>query len=166
MSHRSKTYVIVDADKDRWAYGLMKSWVMNDGVDFNFHDAHDLRALASRVTDHTIKARLRERFSSTKQAIVLVGKGTRGLRKWVPWEIEIALALDLPIVVVNLNDKRGLDPDLCPAGLRGTYSIHVAFEMKIIKHALDMFPAEHAKRAMGIAGARAYRNDVYTSLEL
>ena len=149
-------YVIFDAGTDMWAYGLMKSWVNNDRVDFNFYDGHDLlRPLMQRVTDETTKARLRERLSTAKQVIVLVGKATKALRTWVPWEIEIALSLDLPVVVVNLNDKRALDLDLRPAGLRTTYSIHVAFEMKIVKHALDVFPAEHAKRTIDDLLARA-----------
>jgi hypothetical protein len=43
MAYRNKTYVIFDADNDMWAYGYMKGWKSNENLDFNFHDAHDLR---------------------------------------------------------------------------------------------------------------------------
>ena len=142
MSYRNKTYVIFDADTDRWAYGYMKGWKSNENMDFNFHDAHEIGPLTSNVSDETIKARLRERFSSAKQAIVLVGENTKNLRKWVPWEIEISQKLDLPIVVVNLNGKRQMDSDRCPAGLREWVAAHVEFKAKIIQYALDNFPSE------------------------
>lgn len=142
MSYRNKTYVIFDADTDRWAYGYMKGWKSNENMDFNFHDAHEIGPLTSNVSDETIKARLRERFSNAKQAIVLVGENTKNLRKWVPWEIEISQKLDLPIVVVNLNGKRQMDSDRCPAGLREWVAAHVEFKAKIIQYALDNFPSE------------------------
>jgi len=142
VSYRNKTYVIFDADTDRWAYGYMKGWKSNENMDFNFHDAHEIGPLTSNVSDETIKARLRERFSNAKQAIVLVGENTKNLRKWVPWEIEISQKLDLPIVVVNLNGKRQMDSDRCPAGLREWVAAHVEFKAKIIQYALDNFPSE------------------------
>lgn len=142
MSYRNKTYVIFDADTDRWAYGYMKGWKSNENMDFNFHDAHEIGPLTSNVSDETIKARLRERFSNAKQAIVLVGENRKNLRKWVPWEIEISQKLDLPIVVVNLNGKRQMDSDRCPAGLREWVAAHVEFKAKIIQYALDNFPSE------------------------
>jgi len=142
VSYRNKTYVIFDADTDRWAYGYMKGWKSNENMDFNFHDAHEIGPLTSNVSDETIKARLRERFSNAKQAIVLVGENRKNLRKWVPWEIEISQKLDLPIVVVNLNGKRQMDSDRCPAGLREWVAAHVEFKAKIIQYALDNFPSE------------------------
>jgi hypothetical protein len=86
MSYRNKTYVIFDGDNDRWAYAFMNGWKSNENMDFNFHDAHDIGPLTDRAYDDTIKARLRERFSNAKQAIVLVGENTKNLRKWVPWQ--------------------------------------------------------------------------------
>ena len=43
MSYRNKTYVIFDADNDYWAYARMKGWKTLRNIDFNFHDAHDLK---------------------------------------------------------------------------------------------------------------------------
>jgi MTH538 TIR-like domain (DUF1863) len=145
VSYRNKTYVIFDADNDRWAYAYMKGWKSNENMDFNFHDAHDIGPLTNFASDETIKARLRERFSNAKQAVVLVGSGTKNLRKWVPWEIEISQKLDLPIIVVNLDGKRQMNPDLCPLPLRNWPAVHVDYKAKIIQYALDNFTAEFSQ---------------------
>ncbi len=143
MGYRNKTYVIFDGDKDIWAYGYMKGWKSNENMDFNFHDAHDIRPLTDRASDDTVKASLRARFANAKQAIVLVGDCTKNLRKFVPWEIEIAQKLDLPIIVANLNGTRQIDPERCPVLLRKWPAVHVAFKAKIIQHALDNFPSAY-----------------------
>ncbi len=166
MSYRNKTYVIFDGDNDMWAYAFMKGWKLNENMDFNFHDAHDIRPLTDRASDETIKARLRERFTNAKQAIVLVGESTKNLRKFVPWEIEIAQKLDLPIIVVNINGKRQMDPDRCPAALRGWLAAHVGLKAKIIQHALDNFPDEYFRIQASTSGARYYNDDVYKGLGL
>lgn len=166
MSYRNKTYVIFDADNDRWAYAYMKGWKSNENMDFNFHDAHDIGPLSDWATDETIKARLRARFSNAKQAIVLVGEGTKNLRKWVPWEIEISQKLDIPIIVVNLNGKRRMDPNLCPVALRDSVAAHVEFKATIIQYALDNFPDEYGRIQASASGPRHYSDDVYARLGL
>lgn len=166
MSYRNKTYVIFDGDNDMWAYGFMKGWKQNDRIDFDFHDAHDLGPLTDRASEATVRQRLRERFSSAKQAIVLVGDHTKNLFRFVRWEMEVALGLDLPIVVVNLNKKRQYDPGLCPPILRDKYLVHVSFNMSIIKYALDAFPAEHANRDLKAGGSRHYNDSIYKKLGL
>jgi len=165
MSYRNKTYVIFDGDQDMWAYAYMKGWKEKDHIDFNFYDAHDLRPLRNWASDQTIFSRLRERMCNAKQAIVLIGPYTRTLRKFVPWEIELAKAKHLPIVAVNLNGNRGTDPDLCPASLRDYPAVHVCFKMKIIKHALDRFPDEFAANFRSWSSSwRIYNQQIYTQL--
>jgi len=106
MGYRNKTYVIFDGDNDMWAYAYMKGWKESEHIEFDFHDAHDLRPLTDRASEETVRSRLRERFSNSRQAIVLVGEHTKNLYRFLRWEIVIALGLDLPIVAVNLNGKR------------------------------------------------------------
>lgn len=167
MSYRNKTYVIFDADNDRWAYAYMKGWKSNENMEFNFHDAHDIGPLTNLASDETIKARLRERFSNAKQAIVLVGDGTKNLRKWVPWEIEISQKLDLPIVVVNLDGKRQMNPVLCPVPLRQWPAVHVEYKAKIIQHALDDFPRQYQQiHASASDDWYYYNDDTYKRLGL
>lgn len=165
VSYRNKTYVIFDADTDMYAYAFMKGWKVNDNVDFNFYDAHDLRPLRDWTSDQTIFSRLRERMCNAKQAIVLIGPYTKNLRKFVPWEIELAKAKQLPIVAVNLNGKREMDPDRCPASLREYPAVHVPFKMKIIKLALDSFPDEFARNfGSWNPVARLYDQQIYAGL--
>jgi hypothetical protein len=166
MSYRNKTYVVFDGDNDMWAYAYMKGWKKNENIDFNFHDAHDLNTITDRASEDTVKRRLRERFSSAKQIVVLIGEHTKNLYRFVRWEMEIAQKLDLPVIAVNLNGSRSYDSSLCPAILRDTYTVHVAFKAKIIKYALDNFPSEYARRDRNAGGNRHYSDDVYRSLGL
>lgn len=159
------TYVIFDGDKDRYAYAFMKGWKVNDRVEFDFRDAHDIGAMTARASDEGyVKSELRKRMQASQQVIVLVGESTKNLRKFVGWEIDLALELELPIIVVNLNDKRRMDPDLCPVPLRSGYVVHVAYKRAIIKYALEQFPTEYARRNRSTTVDRYYTDDIYRSL--
>src|SRR5262249_12165764 len=106
MGYRNKTYVIFDGDNDMWAYRYMSGWNSHEHMDFSFHDAHDLRPLTERASEDTVRARLRERLGDTKQAIVLVGQSTQYLYRFVRWELEMCLKLDVAIICANLNNRR------------------------------------------------------------
>lgn len=166
MGYRNKTYVIFDGDEDMWAYAYMKGWKKNENIDFNFHDAHDLNVLTNRASEDTVKRKLRERFSSAKQAIVLVGEHTKNLYRFVRWEMEVAQKLDIPIMAVNLNKKRNYDSERCPAILQNEYVVHISFNAKIIKYALDHFPSEYASRDPDAGGNRHYNDSLYKELGL
>ena len=166
MSYRNKTYVIFDGDNDIWAYGYMKGWKSNENMEFNFSDAHDLNTITDRASEETVKRKLRERISNAKQVIVLVGASTKNLFKFVRWEIEIALALDLPIVAANLNKRRTYDEELCPPILKNRYIVHVSFNARIIQYALDNFPQEYRSRELDALGNRSYSSKTYEKLRL
>lgn len=105
MAYRNKTYVVFDGSKDIWAYRYMRGRQSLPTVDFDFYDAHDLGSeLTPRASEETIKRCLRTRFSSAKVVVVLIGSSTRYKYRFVRWELDVALELDLPIVAVNLND--------------------------------------------------------------
>lgn len=161
------TYVIFDGDKDRYAYAFMRGWKVNDRVEFDFRDAHDIGAMTGRAQDEAyVKSELRKRMVASKQVLVLVGESTKNLRKFVGWEIDLAVSLGLPIIVVNLNDKRSMDSDRCPVPLRTGYVVHVAYKRAIIKHALGNFPSEFASRDRNLTGARIYNDEVYQRVGL
>lgn len=165
MGYRNKTYVIFDGDKDIWAYRYMKGWKNNKNIDFNFHDAHDLNTITNRSSEENTKRKLRERFSDAKQAIVLIGESTKNLYKFVRWEIQVCQRLGLPIVAVNLNDKRRFDADRCPAILRDADAMHVSYNARIIKHALDNF-CENYGEFSGQGTNWHYKDKVYKDLGL
>lgn len=165
MGYRNKTYVIFDGDNDMWAYAYMKGWKNNKNTDFSFYDAHDLNTITNRSNEENTKRKLRERLSNTKQAVVLIGESTRNLFRFVRWEMEVCQAQDLPIVAVNLNKIRRYDAGRCPPILRDADAIHVSFNARIIKHALDDF-CENYGNYKGKGRNWHYKETVYESLGL
>ena len=165
----STTYVIFDGDEDNWAYRFMRGWQANRYVDFEFEDAHDLDNMTSRAQDEQyVKSRLRDRMRQADVVVVLVGAKTKNLYRFVRWEIELALDFGLPIIVVNLNERRGIDYDRCPPILHKACAIHVPFKAAIMKFALEQYPA--AFRTFDGAekgkGPRYFFPETYTSLGL
>jgi hypothetical protein len=107
MSYKDKTYIIFDGDNDKWAYARMKGWKALETIDFDFEDAHEEYTLTNRAEDEDyIKGKLKKRFENAKQVIVLIGEKTKNLYKYVRWEIEVAMELNLPIIAVYLNGIR------------------------------------------------------------
>ena len=102
MAYKNKVYISFDGDNDIHYYRLMKAWKQNDNSNFNFYDAHDLNTARDSSEEESIKRQLRVRFQNSK-TFVIIGESTRYLYKFVRWEMEQALALDLPIIGVNLN---------------------------------------------------------------
>jgi len=169
VGYRNKTYVIFDGDNDKWAYGFMKGWRSNENVAFDFNDAHDVAPLtANAQSEMYVKRALRQRFASAKQVVLLVGNATKNLYRYVRWELDVALELDLPIVVVNLvdTDLRKRDDVYCPPIVRDTYSVHVPFKAAIIQHALGQFPDEYRRRDKNAKGPRVYGDHIYSKLGL
>jgi len=165
MGYRNKTYVIFDGDNDMWAYAYMKGWNQSKKIDFNFNDAHDLNTITNASSEANTKRKLRERFSTAKQAVVLIGESTKNLYRFVRWEIEVCQTLGLPVVAVNLNKMRRYDADLCPPILRDADAVHVSFNARIIKHALDDFCTSYSKY-QGKGDNWHYKEQVYKDLGL
>ena len=82
---------------------------------------------------------------NTKQLIVLVGDHTKNMHKFVRWEIDIAMDMDIPVIAVNLDGSNGSTAKTPPILKNNAYFVSVPFEMKKIKHALDNFPNEYHK---------------------
>ena len=167
MPYRNKTFVSFDGDSDIHYYRLLRAWKQNDGIDFNFYDAHDLNTARDSSQEASIKAQLAERMRATKTFVILLGERTRYLRKFVGWEIEQALKRDLPTIAVNLNGKRSMDEERCPVLLRTALAVHISFNAAIMQHALDTWPPLHATHRLGqVARPFYYRGDVYKGLSL
>jgi Thoeris protein ThsB, TIR-like domain len=167
MAYRNKTYVAFDADSDIRYYRLMTAWKQNDNTNFDFYNAHDLNNIWYQSNEETIKRRLRERLNNTRVFVLLVGEKTKFLYKFVRWEIEQALSMDLPIIAVNLNGKRAMDDVNCPSILKSELALHVSFNSKIIQLALENWENYHKKmRGEGKSGPFYYSYDNYNSLGL
>lgn len=167
MPYRNKTFVSFDGDTDMRYYRLMQAWKQNDGIDFNFQDAHDLNTARDSSQEASIKAQLAERLRNSRIFVLLVGERTRYLTKFVKWEIEQAIERNLPMIVVNLNDTRHLDESRCPAAAQAALAIHIPFGVAIIQYALDKWPAMHEQyRSAGQSGPYYYKAEVYRQLGL
>lgn len=167
MAYRNKTYVAFDGDNDIRYYNIMKAWKQNDNSTFNFYDAHDINNALDSSTEETIKRRLRERMANSKVFVLLVGESTRYLYKFVRWEIEQAIKRELPIIVVNLNNKRSCDNELCPPLARDTLAIHIPFSSKIMQYALENWPQSHEQyKRENKTGAYFYKDTVYENLRI
>ena len=167
MPYRNKTYVCFDADNDIHYYRLMLAWKQNDNTNFRFHNAHDLNRLLPTSSEKTIKRKLKERLRNTKTFIVLIGKSTQYLYKFVRWEMEQALGLDIPIIAVNLNGKRQMDKNLCPPIIRDKLVVHVSFNTRIVQHVLENWETEYYDlKRDGCSGARHYSREVYQKFGL
>lgn len=166
MSYKNKVYVSFDADNDIRYYWLMKAWKQNDGINFNFYDAHDINNNYDK-SEESIKAALMERFRNTKVFVLLVGEHTKYLYRFVRWEIEQAIKRNLPIIVVNLNGKRSCDYSLCPALVRDELAVHISYNAKIFQHALENWPNSYEKHKLnGDDGPYYYKDAVYEKLGL
>ncbi len=143
MAYRNKTYVCFDATNDILYYNLMKAWKANDNIDFDFYNAHDYNDVNDTDSEATIKRKLKQRLNNTKLFLVLVGEKTKNHYKYVRWEIEIALNMELPIIVVNLNKIDGIDNNLCPAILKNELAIHVPYNQKDIMLCVDNWGDKH-----------------------
>lgn len=166
MAYRNKTYIAFDGDNDMKHYRLMTAWAAHPDYSFSFNNAHDLNTARDTSQEESIKRQLRERFANSRLFIVLIGDRTKFLTKFVRWEMEEALRLDLPIIGVNLNGSHSRD-DLCPPTIRAELAIYVPFGQKIIEHAMAKWPTSHANhRAKGETGPYFYKDATYKSLGL
>lgn len=166
MSHKNKTYIIFDGDKDYWAYARMKGWKALKNIDFDFENAHDEYTLTDNASNESyVKAKLKKRFAKASQVIVLIGESTKNLYKYVRWELEVAQSLGLPIIAVNLNGDKSQNNNTCPPIIRDTYTVHIPFRMNAIKYALDNFPQEFKNEKTNESeGGRYYPDSVYKDL--
>jgi hypothetical protein len=166
MAYRNKTYIAFDGDKDMRYYRLMTAWSANERFNFDIYNAHDLNTARDTSQEESIKRQLRERFANSRLLMVLIGESTRYLTKFVRWEIETAIRLDLPIIGININGSRYQD-ERCPPSMKDALAVYVPFNEKIITHALSDWPSSHTEnRKKGNSGWHYYYDHIYNSLGL
>ena len=167
MAIRRRTYVAFDGDEDMHYFRLMKAWKTHEGSSFDLLDAHDLKQSRDTSSEETIKRSLRKRLRKSTVFVLLIGRSTKFLYRFVMWEIETALKIGLPIIGVNLNGTRRQDPDLCPPILRDQLAIYVSFNAKIIEHAIDHWPDQCLELGrQGVSGPYYYNDSIYARLAL
>lgn len=167
MAYRNKTYVCFEADNDMAYYEEMKKWKADDNIAFNFYDAHDLNNIREDSQEETIKRRLRERFADTKLLIVLVGSRTKHHYKYVRWEIEVALNLEIPIIAVNILSNKSREYDYYPPILRDELVLNTQFNQRILQYSIDNWINENnIQKKLGNINNRVWKEHVYQALGL
>lgn len=139
MAYRNKVYVAFDGDEDMKYYRMLTAWAANSHNDFDLNNAHDLNKSYDSSSEESIKRQLRVRFDNSKLFIILIGEHTKNLRKFVKWEIETAIRLEIPIIAVNINGKKQAD-DLMPTLLQNNLSLVIPYKEAAIKYAMDHWP--------------------------
>ncbi len=165
----NSTYIVFDGDNDGWAYQYIRGWAANKRLGFDFSNSHDLDSMTPRAQNEDyVKRNLRARMQNSDQVLVLVGEKTKNLFRYVRWEIELALDLGLPIIVVNLNKNRGVDHDRMPPILRGVCALHIGYRFRAIKFALETWRDAYYgfSAATKAEGPRVYPPEKYSSLGL
>jgi len=167
MAYRNKTYVSFDGDNDIHYYRLMCAWKQKEGIPFYFYNAHDLSSARDTSLELSIKRQLRGRLSNSKVFVILIGSQTRYLYKFVRWEMEQALSLNLPIIAVNLNGLRQQDVNRCPPIIKNALAVHISFNAAILQYALENWPSSHNQlMSQGKTGPYYYKPEVYRNLGL
>lgn len=160
-------YACFDGDNDIHYYRLMQAWHVNERFDFTFVNAHDITQARDTSSEETIKRSLRTRLNASDIFIVLIGNHTKNLYKFVRWEIEVALNMNIPIIGVNLNGKRSIDNELCPPILRDELVVYMPFQSAIIDYAIKNWPSIHrGSLQKGTTGPHHYVDTVYAKLGL
>ena len=102
-------------------------------------------------------------LADREDMVVLIGQNTRYLYKFVKWEMEQAISMGMPIIAVNLNNLRQMDPDRCPPTIKNELAVHISFRAAIMQKALETWPNDHARLRMeGQTGPFYYTPNVYT----
>jgi hypothetical protein len=149
MPYRNKTYVAFDADTD-WNYYLtMKMWKAHPNISFNFYNAHDANDIREWSQEESKKRQLRERMLNSKLFILIIGKNTKFLYKYVRWEIELALEMGIPIICANINGCRRFDENLCPPVLKNKLALHISFGLKPICKAIEIWTQNRHNKLLG-----------------
>lgn len=165
--YKNKAYVAFDGDNDIQYYRMLKAWSQNENLNFSIYDAHDSNVARDTSSEETIKARLRERMLNSKVVLLLVGESTKYLYKFVKYELELALKMEIPIIAVNLNNKRDRDLNRIPPIIRDELVVHISFNLKIIKYAMDNWSLEYKRlKENNEKGARYYTQTIYNNLGL
>lgn len=166
MAYHDKVFISFDGDNDIHYYRLMRAWKQNDRTYFPFFDAHDINTDRDTSQEETIKE-LRERLKSAKVFVSLIGEKTRYLYRFVRWELEQGLNLNLPMIGVNLNQMRSQDLERCPPVIRHALAVYVSFHPAILQHALENWPTEHKRlKGEGQLGPWYYPDEVYSKYRI
>lgn len=159
MAYRNGTYVAFDGNGqtdptkgDLKYLGILRAWKESDNIDFNFTDSHKKTyQVRDTSSEKTLKSRLEERMSNSKNMLVIISDDTNFDRGLLNWEIETAHnKYRLPIIVAYTGEQYlpYLTNDLIEklpkeiwgdVKFGGNHYAHIPFTKDRIKRAIDHY---------------------------
>ena len=168
MHYRTGTYVAFDglgesdpSKSDFRYYATLQAWDANKDIDFKLTNSHEKTyAVRDDSLLATLKARICERLSQSKNMIVVLSEDTRKSGSMLSYEIEKAVDVyKLPLIIAYPGFKSILKVDrhrsvwpkvLCSRIDDGTArAIHVPFKKEPILDAIDQFTVQDSSLTNG-----------------
>lgn len=157
-----KIYVAFDFEKDLKYYEEMKTWHDSNGKPFSLINGYEYASSLDKVADEILKANIQEKMRQAEMVVVILGVGTKSMRKLTRWQIEYAINNYFPIVVMNLNRIQSVDYDRCPTVLKTALAVHTTFNPSMLELAMNDWPKRAQElRSMEKKSAYKYTNDIY-----
>jgi hypothetical protein len=178
MYYRTGTYVAFDglgeenpSMSDFKYYATLQAWDANKDIDFKLTNSHEKTyAVRDDSLLKTLKERICERLSKSKNMIVVLSEDTRKSGSMLSFEIEKAVDVyKLPLIIAYPGFKRILNVEshrpLWPTALikridNGTArAIHVPFKKDPILDAIGQFTVQNSSLTTGMSyyNLEAYR---------
>lgn len=119
MPYRTGTYVAFDGldeknptKSDFKYFATLKAWDKNNDIDFEFVDSHEKTdAVRDSSKKETLKKRIQERLSRSKNIIIIISSETRDIGSMLSYEIELAVeTYKLPLIITYVDYKKILNP--------------------------------------------------------
>lgn len=133
MEDKKRIYVVFDHYSDMLTFSEIKSSCKMEDNDHYFYtiDYKD-------NNNNELKANSAIKIAFA--VLVLVDSNSKYLGGMYDYEIESALHLKKPIIVVNKNGNRSIDLDNCPICLRNKFALHIPNLPEIINVAISVWP--------------------------
>lgn len=135
MSPRNKTYVCFDADQDTRYYDLMKDWEANASFPFHFDNDYKINKLIGVQSDEEVKSLLKDRLQNAKVLVIIIGKSTQNLYKYVRFEIDYALKNFIPIIGVHIEGHDKQNEIYFPM-MKNQMAAYIPFSLKALNNTL------------------------------
>ena len=156
MAYRNGTYVAFDGEGeqnptkgDLRYLGVLRAWQSNENIDFNYVDSHKKTyQVKDTSSESTLKLRLRERMSNSKNMLVVVSPETNYDRGLLNWEVETAINdYKLPVVVAYTGyvKIRTIDQTMLNRMPKSVYNEYTKFSGKLCHVA---FTKDEVKKAI------------------
>ena len=133
MDDKKRIYVIFDHYSDMLTFSEIKSSCKMENNDNHFY-------MIDYKDDNNNEFKANSAIKIAFAVLVLVDSNSKYLGGMYDYEIESALNLEKPIIVVNKNGNRSIDLDNCPICLRNKFALHIPNLPEIINVAISVWP--------------------------